>query len=431
MQSSPTPPKSLKSIALGLLGTLVGVMIFTLGLGMGIVLSQPGGVLANGLNNGDQQSAEAGLGTDVQAVPQGSGAGQINQRLVNDVLRRLRGEFYGELPANDKLTDGAIRGMVTTLGDPFTQYVEPSLARMMEQDINGKFEGIGASLRSVQGGAVQIVRVFKNSPAERAGVQANDFIEAVDSRNVNGLGTTEVAALVRGTAGTTVTLKLRRGEQPRPFDITITRGEIVIPLTTAKMVGADSDIAYVSLFDFSAQASKQLNTDLKTLLEKNPKGLILDLRDNPGGLVSQAIEVGDVFLDKNVFLIQRDNKGNKKTSETTARGIAQDIPLVVLVNGGSASASEIVAGAIQDYGRATLIGETTYGKGSVQSPQSLSNGGQLRITIERWYTPKDRAINGTGVKPDYVVELTPDDQKAGRDPQLDAAVEFLKTGKLK
>jgi carboxyl-terminal processing protease len=431
MQSSPTPPKSLKSIALGLLGTLVGVMIFTLGLGMGIVLSQPGGVLANGLNNGDQQSAEAGLGTDVQAVPQGSGTGQINQRLVNDVLRRLRGEFYGELPANDKLTDGAIRGMVTTLGDPFTQYVEPSLARMMEQDINGKFEGIGASLRSVQGGAVQIVRVFKNSPAERAGVQANDFIEAVDSRNVNGLGTTEVAALVRGTAGTTVTLKLRRGEQPRPFDITITRGEIVIPLTTAKMVGADSDIAYVSLFDFSAQASKQLNTDLKTLLEKNPKGLILDLRDNPGGLVSQAIEVGDVFLDKNVFLIQRDNKGNKKTSETTARGIAQDIPLVVLVNGGSASASEIVAGAIQDYGRATLIGETTYGKGSVQSPQSLSNGGQLRITIERWYTPKDRAINGTGVKPDYVVELTPDDQKAGRDPQLDAAVEFLKTGKLK
>lgn len=431
MQSSPTPPKSLKSIALGLLGTLVGVMIFTLGLGMGIVLSQPGGVLANGLNNGDQQSAEAGLGTDVQAVPQGSGTGQINQRLVNDVLRRLRGEFYGELPANDKLTDGAIRGMVTTLGDPFTQYVEPSLARMMEQDINGKFEGIGASLRSVQGGAVQIVRVFKNSPAERAGVQANDFIEAVDSRNVNGLGTTEVAALVRGTAGTTVTLKLRRGEQPRPFDITITRGEIVIPLTTAKMVGADSDIAYVSLFDFSAQASKQLNADLQTLLEKNPKGLILDLRDNPGGLVSQAIEIGDVFLDKNVFLIQRDNKGNKKTSETTARGIAQDIPLVVLVNGGSASASEIVAGAIQDYGRATLIGETTYGKGSVQSPQSLSNGGQLRITIERWYTPKDRAINGTGVKPDYVVELTPDDQKAGRDPQLDAAVEFLKTGKVK
>jgi carboxyl-terminal processing protease len=431
MQSSPTPPKSLKSIALGLLGTLVGIMIFTLGLGMGIVLSQPGGVLANGLNNGDQQSAEAGLGTDVQAVPQGSGTGQINQRLVNDVLRRLRGEFYGELPANDKLTDGAIRGMVTTLGDPFTQYVEPSLARMMEQDINGKFEGIGASLRSVQGGAVQIVRVFKNSPAERAGVQANDFIEAVDSRNVNGLGTTEVAALVRGTAGTTVTLKLRRGEQPRPFDITITRGEIVIPLTTAKMVGADSDIAYVSLFDFSAQASKQLNTDLKTLLEKNPKGLILDLRDNPGGLVSQAIEVGDVFLDKNVFLIQRDNKGNKKTSETTARGIAQDIPLVVLVNGGSASASEIVAGAIQDYGRATLIGETTYGKGSVQLPQPLSNGGQLRITIERWYTPKDRAINGTGVKPDYVVELTPDDQKAGRDPQLDAAVEFLKTGKVK
>jgi carboxyl-terminal processing protease len=431
MESGTSNNKSLRSIALGLLGTLIGGLLFTLGLGLGIVLSQPGGVLASGLTANDRKPAEAGLGTDTNPAPSSAANGQLNQRLVNDVLRRLRGEFYGDLPSNDKLTDGAIRGMVTTLGDPFTQYVEPSLARMMEQDISGKFEGIGASLRSVQGGAVQIVRVFKNSPAERAGVQANDFIESVDGRNVNGLGTTEVAALVRGTSGTTVTLKLRRGEQPRPFDLTITRGEIVIPLTTAKMVGADSDIAYVSLFDFSAQASKQLNTDLKTLLEKNPKGLILDLRDNPGGLVSQAIEIGDVFLDKNVFLIQRDNKGNKKTSDTSERGVAQDIPLVVLVNGGSASASEIVAGAIQDYGRATLIGETTYGKGSVQSPQSLSNGGQLRITIERWYTPKDRAINGTGIKPDYVVELTPDDQKAGRDPQLDAAVEFLKTGKVK
>jgi carboxyl-terminal processing protease len=276
---------------------------------------------------------------------------------------------------------------------------------------------------------VQIVRVFKDSPAERAGVQANDIIESVDGRLVNGLGTSEVAALVRGVSGTSVKLKLRRGEQPRPFELSVTRGEIVIPVTTAKMVGPKEDVAYVSLFDFSAQASKQLNTDLDMLLKKNPKGLILDLRDNPGGLVSQAIEVGDIFLKKNTFLIQRDNKGNQKSSDTTDQGVAQDIPLVVLVNGGSASASEIVAGAIQDYARAKLIGETTYGKGSVQSPQTLANGGQLRVTIERWYTPKDRAINGVGVKPDFVVINTPDDQKANRDPQLDAAVEFLRTGK--
>ncbi len=204
------------------------------------------------------------------------------------MLRRLRNEWYGDLPSNDKLTDGAVRGMVSSLGDPFTQYVEPSLAKLMEQDITGKFEGIGASLRTAQGGGIQIVRVFKNSPAEKAGVLANDFIESVNGRAVTGLGTSEVAALVRGQDGTEVKLMLRRGDRPRAFEMPITRGEIVIPLVTSKMVGANNDIAYISLFDFSAQANKQLTEDLKALLDKKPKALIFDLRDNPGGLLSQS-----------------------------------------------------------------------------------------------------------------------------------------------
>jgi carboxyl-terminal processing protease len=272
---------------------------------------------------------------------------------------------------------------------------------------------------------VQIVRVFKNSPAEKAGVQADDIIESVDGRLVTGMGTTEVAALIRGPRGTTVRLTLRRADQPRAFDITITRDEIVIPLVTSKMLGADNDIAYVSLFDFSAPASAQLDEELRTLLERKPRALVLDLRDNPGGLLSQAAAVGDIFLRKGAFVIERDFKGAQKTTETTDQGIAQDIPLVVLVNGGSASAAEIVAGAVQDTGRGKLIGETTFGKGSVQSPQSLPNGGQLRITIERWYTPGDRAIHGVGIAPDFTVKDTPGDA----DEQLDAAVAFLETGK--
>ncbi len=410
-----------------MLGMFIGAMIFVLGIAVGAMLLRPGGALSGIPTtlsiNRNGAASEAGISSDASAA-----TGRLNQTLVNDVLRRLRGEWYGELPTDDKLTDGAIRGMVTSLGDPYTQYVEPSMAKLMEQDINGKFEGIGASLRTAQGGAIQIVRVFKNSPAEKAGVLANDIIESVNGRAVTGLGTSEVAALVRGEKGTEVRLTLRRADKPRAFDLTITRGEIVIPLVTSKTVGANNDIAYVSLFDFSAQANKQLTEDLNALLDKKPKALILDLRDNPGGLLSQAREVGDIFLKKGLFVIERDYKGNKKTTDTTDEGIAQDIKLIVLVNGGSASAAEIVAGAIQDTGRGKLMGETTYGKGSVQSPQSLSNGGQLRITIERWFTPNDRGINGVGIKPDYVVVPLPEDQKANIDRQLDAAVKYLETG---
>lgn len=432
MYTSPSPkPGSIKSIALGMLGMFIGALIFVLGIAVGAMLARPGGMLFDGASpfsaltaRSDSTGSDAGVGSDATAA-----TGRLNQTLINDVLRRLRSEWYGELPTNDKLTDGAIRGMVNSLGDQFTQYVEPSLAKIMEQDISGKFEGIGASLRTLQGGGIQIVRVFKNSPAEKAGVEANDIIEAVDGRNVTGLGTSEVAALVRGQKGTPVKLTLRRGDRPRPFDLTITRGEIVIPLVTSKMVGPNNDIAYISLFDFSAQANKQLTEDLQALLDQNPKALIFDLRDNPGGLLSQANEIGDIFLKKGLFVIERDYKGAKKTTDTTDRGIAQDIPMIVLVNGGSASAAEIVAGAIQDTGRAKLIGETTFGKGSVQSPQTLPNGGQLRITIERWFTPNDRAIHGVGIKPDYTVVNSAEDQKAGNDPQLDAAVEFLVSGK--
>lgn len=404
-----------------MLGLFVGALLFVLGLSSGVMLTRPGGPLEHvGASLIRPVDAEASTTSDATAA-----TGRIDQALIDDVLRRLRTQWYGEMPSNATLTDGAVRGMVNSLGDQFTQYVEPKLAKIMEQDISGKFEGIGASLRSTKSGAVQIVRVFKNSPAEKAGVLADDIIESVDGRLVTGMGTTEVAALIRGQKGTSVRLTLRRADQPRAFDITITRDEITIPLVTSKVLGANNDIAYVSLFDFSAPAGEQLGQELQALIDKKPKAIIFDLRDNPGGLLSQAASVGDIFLKKGAFVIERDFKGTKKTTETTDRGIAQDIPLIVLVNGGSASAAEIVAGAIQDTGRGKLFGETTFGKGSVQSPQSLSNGGQLRITIERWFTPNDRAIHGIGIAPDYTVTDVPGDA----DEQLDAAVQFLDTGK--
>jgi carboxyl-terminal processing protease len=414
----------LKNVMLGMAGVFIAILIFIVGLTVGVAT-------ANGFRFTGASAFPSSADSSASIGASDAASGGLNTVLINDVIRRLRAQWYGDFPSSDKLTDGAISGMVNSLGDPFTAYVAPQYARILEQDMTSKFEGIGATLRQASGGAIQILRTFEGSPARKAGVLPGDIIDAVDGKKVSGLNTTEVAALVRGPKGTAVKLTLRRADQPKPFDLTITRDTINIPLVTGKMV-ADSkggQIAYVSLYDFSQEASTQLNDKLKELLKQNPKGLIFDLRDNPGGYLSQAVDVGSIFLKQGVLVIERDNKGNERKEYTSGKGVAQDIPLVVLVNSGSASAAEIVAGAIQDYGRAKLIGETTFGKGSVQSPQSLSNGGQLRITIQHWYTPRNRGIHGTGITPDYVVVRSPVDEQAGRDPQLDAALNYLLSGK--
>jgi len=423
-------PSPAKNIALGMLGVFIGCMIFILGMTVGVMFSRPGGLLFSGASpfsalnsNIEASSGTTGVNATINEQP------GLNSSLVNDVLGRLKTQWYGQLPSNAQLTDGAVKGMVNSLGDQFTQYVEPRFAKILSDDISGSFEGIGATLKQTSSGGIQIVHTFPGTPAYKGGVLAGDIIESVNGTAVLGLNTTEVSALVRGAAGTEVKLMLRRIDTPRSFEVRLLRERINVPLVTSKMVG-DGSIGYVSLFDFSQPAGEQLKKDVKAIMDKNPKALILDLRDNPGGLLSQATDVGDIFLRKGPFVIERDIQGNKKVIETTDDGVAQDIRLVVLVNGGSASAAEIVAGALQDYGRATLIGERTFGKGSVQSPQTLPNGGQLRITIEHWFTPKDRGIHGVGIAPDYTVTNTPDDTKAGKDPQLEAAVAFLMSGKL-
>lgn len=425
-RSGNAAPSAAKNVALGMLGVFIGTLIFILGITIGVLVSRPGGALFTGAS--PFNTLQAGVSSGLTGSSNEQNSGQLNLTLMNDVIRRLREQWYGEFPANDQLTDGAIKGMVNSLGDQFTQYVEPRFAKILNDDISGSFEGIGATLKQTSGGGIQIVRTFPGTPAEKGGVLPGDIIESVNGTTVLGLNTTEVAALVRGPRGTEVKLMVRRADTPRAFELTLMRDRINIPLVTSKMVG-DGSIGYISLFDFSQPAGEQLEKDLKAIMAKNPKALIFDLRDNPGGLLTQALDVGDIFLKQGTFVIERDIKGNKKTTDTTDAGIAQEIPMVVLVNGGSASAAEIVAGAMQDYGRATLIGDKTFGKGSVQSPQMLSNGGQLRVTIERWFTPKDRAIHGIGITPDFTVVNSPDDAKAGKDPQLEAAVEFLQNGK--
>lgn len=418
---------AVKYVILGMTGFLVATLIFVIGVTVGIA-SQRGFAFGGASPFINRLPA---IGATPSASTGVTNTGKLNTALIENVVDRLRNQWYGEFPSDTVLTDGAIRGMVSALGDQYTAYVEPKFAKLMEDDITGTFEGIGATLNK-KSNAISIVRTFENSPARKGGVLPGDIIEAVNGTKVGELSTTEVAALVRGPRGTNVTLTLRRADLAKPFDLVLTRDKINIPVVTNKLIddpsGSGRKVAYASLYDFSGQSAKQLNDVIEAMLKEKPVGLVLDLRNNGGGLLDQATRIGDMFLKDGVYIIQRDNKGKEETRKTGNSGIAQDIPLVVLVNNASASASEVFAGAIQDYKRGILIGETTFGKGSVQLPQSLSNGGQLRITIQRWYTPLNRTIQGVGITPDYVVARTLQDEQAERDPQLDAAVNYLLTG---
>jgi carboxyl-terminal processing protease len=339
----------------------------------------------------------------------------------------LKDEYYGDLPDTQKLPRAALRGVLGTLDDKNTALIDPDISKILNEDASGSFEGIGAMVRQNKDNLIEIASVFHDQPAEKAGVKAGDVVMAVDDRSIAGFSTYEAVALIRGPAGTTVKLTLVRKGEPKPIEISVTRAKIVIPIVTSKML--DGNIAYVSLTDFSTPATDQLTSALQALLDKKPKGLILDLRDNPGGYLQQAIQVADLFLDNGVVASEKDKNSNGETFRSGPKGIAQDIPMVVLVNGGSASASEIVAGALQDRNRAKLIGEATFGKGSVQLPHTLSDGSELRITIAHWFTPNGRQIQGVGLTPDIVVPLTEDDVNAGRDPQLERAAQFLLNGK--
>ena len=352
---------------------------------------------------------------------------ELDTKLFNEALNLLNTQFYGDVPQGKDLTYEALRGFVGQLGDPHTAFLDPEQAAQFNSDLEGQFEGIGARVDKAEKGGVEIRYLFAEQPAEKAGVRVGDVIKAVDGKDVTQLDLNEAISLIRGPRDTQVVLTIQRGDEA-PFDLTVTRARIEIPVVEAKTL-ADGKVEYVALSEFSSVASGRLEEALKTALAKKPTGLILDLRGNPGGLLDAAVRIGSYFVPKGNILIERFQDGRQQDYPRQGSYLLGDTKLVVLMDGGSASASEIVAGAIQDAGTGKLIGEKSYGKGSVQLPQALSDGSQLRVTIARWFTPKDRAIHGVGLEPDIVVPLTDDDRQAKRDPQLDRAVEFLTTGK--
>lgn len=333
---------------------------------------------------------------------------------------------YVEQPIDQEaLMRGAIRGMLEALGDPHTTYLDPEEFKTLNTALQGEetYEGIGAWV-DPSGDYLMIISPMPGSPAEKAGLRTGDKIIGIDGEDMTGVDGEVVRKKVLGPAGTKVILTIAR-EGVEPFDVEIIRASIKVPSVESRML--DDQIAYVRLFIFSDDADKELHDALDRLLAEKPVGLILDLRNNGGGYLDSAVEVASEFISEGVIVYEEYGDGSRKPLEARKGGIATEIPLVVLVNEGSASASEIVAGAIQDAERGKLVGVKTFGKGSVQMPSTLVNDqGAVRITIARWLTPDGRTIHGTGLEPDVVVEITPEDLQANRDPQLDKAIELLK-----
>jgi carboxyl-terminal processing protease len=332
---------------------------------------------------------------------------------------------YVDQPVNDQaLAQGAIRGMMDALGDKHTLYESPQEYAVIDSSLSGQLEGIGAFVDKGNGGLL-IVSTFAGSPAETAGLKANDLIVKVDSTDVTTLDEIQAIALVRGPAGSKVHLTIVRQGSSQPLEFDVTRAKIDVPSVESKMLSGQ--IAYIKLNDFGTQTSAEFTSALNTLLKQQPHGLVLDLRNNPGGYLDTAVEVASQLLPGGqVVLKVKYGDGHTQTYNAKNGGVATQIPLVVLIDGGSASASEILAGAIQDDQRGSLVGVTSYGKGTVQHVDPLNNnGGYLRVTIARWLTPLGRTIDQVGLTPNVAVPLTPDDKAAGRDPQLDKAISLL------
>jgi carboxyl-terminal processing protease len=303
------------------------------------------------------------------------------------------------------MSQSAIRGMLAALDDPHSAYLPPDVYKLSLSTFEGSFNGIGAYF-TVKDGKLTITAPIAGSPAEKAGIKAGDVIVEVDGEPVAEMSLAEALVKIRGAEGTTVKLLVLHEGQTEPVTIEVVRAKLEVPSVSLEMKG---DIAVIKITDFSERTGQELVTILKDPAMASARGIILDLRGNPGGLLDTVVDVASHFLHSGVLFQIRDNQGNITTTQVRPSTLVTDLPMVVLVDGDSASASEVLAGALQDYGRATIAGTRTYGKGSANTLYPLSDGSGLYLTTARWLTPKGRLIEGEGIEPDQTLDLTGDD----------------------
>lgn len=333
-------------------------------------------------------------------------------------------------PDADKVTNkeriyGAIKGLAASYGDPYTVFFDPEENKSFNETISGEFSGVGMEV-DIKDSILTVISPLKGSPSEKAGMQSGDQILKIDDKVTSGLSVDEAVKLIRGEKGTTVKLTVVRKGLTSPKEISIVRDTIEAPVIDTKK--RDDGVFVISLYSFSANSPKLFRNALKEFADSGSSKLIIDLRGNPGGYLDAAIDMASWFLPSGDVVVSEDFGKNGDTIVHRSKGydvFTNQLKLVILVDGGSASASEILAGALKDNDKATLVGDTTYGKGSVQEVVNVTDDTSLKVTIAKWLTPKGVSISEKGIEPDIKVPFTEDDAKNKKDPQMDKAVEFL------
>jgi carboxyl-terminal processing protease len=346
---------------------------------------------------------------------------QLDYSSVNEVYKLLQQNFDGKL-SGSQLLNGLKSGLVSATGDPYTDYFNPKDAKSFNDQLSGSFTGIGAELGTDSSNNIVIVSPLSGYPAEKAGLKPKDIIAAVNGQVTSGMSVDSVVNKIRGPENTDVTLSVVRGSTA-PFDVKITRVKISVPSVKSSI---DGNIGYIKISQFGNDTTDLVNAAVKDFKSKGVKGVVLDLRGDPGGYLQTAIDVSSLWLDPGKTVVSERHAGTTtRTDRSTGNNPLKGLPTVVLIDGGSASASEITAGALHDNSAATLVGAKSFGKGSIQQVINLGDGSELKVTIAHWYTPNGKNIDKQGIAPDVAVQNSDADVKAGKDPQKDKAYQLL------
>jgi len=344
-----------------------------------------------------------------------------------EVWDQLKRDYVDKNKISDKeMFYGSLKGLAESVNDPYTIFMDPEETREFANDMSGTFEGIGAEV-GMRNDIITIIAPLAGMPAEKAGLRAGDRIYAIDGESTLGMNVDEAVKKIRGDKGSEVILTVIRDGEDRPLEISIIRGVIVVKSVKSEIL--DNDVLLITISNFNDDTLSLFRDTLQTALLNNPKGIILDLRNNPGGYLDTAVAVASAWVPEGPIVVEQFGAGRREEYFALGGAPLQNIKTVILINGGSASASEIVAGALRDYKKATLVGEKTFGKGSVQGLRDLSNGSSLKVTVAQWLTPGGDYINDKGIEPDVAVELTMEDVNAERDPQLDKAIDLILNNK--
>lgn len=399
-------------------------------LGIGLAFFFAAAAFFSGMQVGSVQGDNrASLGSLFSPSGRSGAHDDVNLSLFYTVWDELDERFVAgtttEPATDEERVWGAIDGLVRTYKDPYTVFLPPEETELFESDIAGEFGGVGMEV-GLQEGRITVIAPIPDSPAERAGIRSGDVVLRIDGTSTEGMSVDEAVLDIRGEEGTDVTLSIYREGDTAPFDVTITRGVISIPTLESEV---KDDVFVIHLYNFSATSELAMQQALREFYASGKDKLIIDLRGNPGGYLQSAVSIASYFLPTGKVVV-RENFGEGKAEDvhrSVGRNLFQyrDFKLALLVDEGSASASEILAGALSEHEVATLIGTRTFGKGSVQELIDLKGGSSLKVTIARWLTPNGISISQGGLSPDIEVKVTQEDIDAGRDPQLEAALKFL------